>query len=1777
MKNTYLSFKALCSLALLFCFAPNEILHAKISSVSFTNSYGKIVNSSAFMPVAVDDDLVVKVNSSAGTANQIDVSTNDTNSSTGTHSTNDYSINTIPANGVVTEISDGVFQYIPNTNFIGADSFTYQFCDSNGACSTATVNVDVNFEVCVPQSLTDSQYYITNVNLVGEETTSINHNSGFDSGYGNYITTPTANLYLNKTYSIAVSVSLPVAINNRSGWAVFIDLNHDGDFTDADEELYGSSDNSLSPTKTTYDLQNITIPASASVGLTVMRVGFREESFYSNRPCGRNNRTEEFEDYTINIQPDPFSLPEINVFGNGILIDNMATATSPNNSTDFGVNDIFTNNPSQKTFTITNTGGLDLLLPGALPVTITGSTDFTVVAQPASTLSASNSTTFTIAFAPTAPIIGLRTATVSIANNDSDESPYTFNIQGFGEQTFPDTDGDGVPDNVDLDDDNDGIMDTIEQSSCTGNSVSTVTNVVFLNEDFGNGTARDFIAGATYCYEDGTGTCGSSIDLNDGAHVVYYRAANGDGINQTPIGEVASFADRIWYPGLDHTPNDINGRMAMFNAAEDPGVFYVTTISGVNAGVDVTYGFSALNLDRADAACVDGTGVDNNGNPCSGIPREKPSVLIEILDPTGAVITSSSSGLIEPTTNISTGDWVSVSATFNSPFTQFTVRLSNENLGGLGNDLAIDDIFVTQTLCDLDGDGVEDSIDLDNDNDGIPNVVELQLVDTDRDGTVDNDTGAFAWVDVNNNGLHDLYDPQDASGRNPGDSGFTVALGIPIDLSNPIYDTDGDGVLDYVDLDSDNDGIFDAVEYDNRGDLDVNGDGIGDGLDKNILDSDGNSIDNDAFDGDGILDLADANDDDADNLDHGTGNAYPTPLDDDNDGIPNFRDVDSADSPNDFSNGSDIDTTEIYADLDANNDGVLDDTVDTDNDGILDIFDTDNTIYGSPRRLNNSHSLFFDGINDYVEEASVINGWANATLMSWVKIQPGTTAKRVVVGQNEIQLYITNTGNISAVANGNTITSASTIAQGIWVHIAAVYDGINGAFTLYVNGEQDATTAVSGALPNDVSSFTIGRTPNTNSNYFHGEIDEVRVFTKALTALELQRMVYQELASAQRGVIVPIDISPTLAGTLSRYYKMDVFTSDITDNGAGGAKLFNIKNIYFQTAPLPYVTMANGDWSSNATWLYGQVWDITDEVNNKDWSIVHIKHNTTTSNRHGTVGLIVDSGSELEINGDQELQNSWYLNLNGEIDLQGESQLIQTQNSRLTGTGNLERDQQGNVDKFTYNYWSSPVHSSNPDAVIDGNETYSVSSVLKDGKDPQNPQTIDFITGANYDGDGSATPNIQIADFWIWKFNNRLSDDYSQWQHVRSGGALLVGEGYTMKGPGAGPSGIGNYVFSGTPNNGEINLFTNGGNAYLVGNPYPSAIDGAEFLNDNPHLDGTLYFWEHYGGASHLLREYQGGYGLYNFSGGTPPLEGALAKPDPDVNQTGGGLLTPKRYIPVGQGFFVNATSNGDIKFENDQRIFVKEAGGTNSVFFKQSTNKKTELSNLEDDRPKIRINYTSPKGYKRQLLVTVDENASSGIDWGYEGPLTEDNVEDMYWRISDANYIIQGIGELDPLTTRLPLGLKTQQDGAIQIAISSTENLDDDIEILLRDKTNNVYHDLRKSKFVGVNTQGVNDDRFEIVFSSQSVLSNTEFEIDNQTGLFYDKANQNLVILNPAQTQIKTLKLYNTLGQIVFEKHVNSSKNRIEISANIASSVYVTKITGVNLKVFKKLIINNY
>src|SRR5690606_14378736 len=178
-------------------------------------------------------------------------------------------------------------------------------------------------------------------------------------------------------------------------------------------------------------------------------------------------------------------------------------------------------------------------------------------------------------------------------------------------------------------------------------------------------------------------------------------------------------------------------------------------------------------------------------------------------------------------------------------------------------------------------------------------------------------------------------------------------------------------------------------------------------------------------------------------------------------------------------------------------------------------------------------------------------------------------------------------------------------------------------------------------------------------NYIKGEIDEVRLFNKALSSEELKRMVYQELDDTNgfnQGKIIPLGISASLGTNLVKYYKMDAYKDDVLDNkktsaiDVTSAKMYNFKDIYFQKAPLPYVTKADGNWTDTTSWLYGNQWDITTKQNNTDdASIVHIKNNISlngTYNTQGTVGIIVDAGKEFSITADKGLYNSWYLKLN---------------------------------------------------------------------------------------------------------------------------------------------------------------------------------------------------------------------------------------------------------------------------------------------------------------------------------------------------------------------------------------------------------------------------------------------------------------------------------------------------------------------------------------------------
>lgn len=128
---------------------------------------------------------------------------------------------------------------------------------------------------------------------------------------------------------------------------------------------------------------------------------------------------------------------------------------------------------------------------------------------------------------------------------------------------------------------------------------------------------------------------------------------------------------------------------------------------------------------------------------------------------------------------------------------------------------AIDSEEEVMPVSDSDRDGVADNIDLDADNDGIPNALEGDgLVDSDQDGVFD-----YLDLDSDNDGLLDIVEAGwqsldvDTDGRLDAlDDADENGLHDSIIVDFQLPDGDQDGIPDFVDLDSDNDTLPDLVE-----------------------------------------------------------------------------------------------------------------------------------------------------------------------------------------------------------------------------------------------------------------------------------------------------------------------------------------------------------------------------------------------------------------------------------------------------------------------------------------------------------------------------------------------------------------------------------------------------------------------------------------------------------------------------------------------------------------------------------------------------------------------------------------------------------------------------------------------------------------------------------------------------------------------------------------------------------------------------------------------------
>lgn len=192
---------------------------------------------------------------------------------------------------------------------------------------------------------------------------------------------------------------------------------------------------------------------------------------------------------------------------------------------------------------------------------------------------------------------------------------------------------------------------------------------------------------------------------------------------------------------------------------------------------------------------------------------------------------------------------------------------------------------------------------------------------------------------------------------------------------------------------------------------------------------------------------------------------------------------------------------------------------------------SDSTFYVSTK-IADKKNLSFDGTDDYAAIQNYnynTNGIATFTVEAWVKIPNGDVGNHIIASfdRNEYWRFEINGDGagpgqvgLGMLTNGGQIDmgSTGTINDGNWHHVAAVYD--NGTATIYIDGSADGTTTLGTTFGTGNTRYGFlgvgSEAPDYNNgsgtqgpfNWFEGEMDEVRIWSVARSAGEIN--TYQD-------------------------------------------------------------------------------------------------------------------------------------------------------------------------------------------------------------------------------------------------------------------------------------------------------------------------------------------------------------------------------------------------------------------------------------------------------------------------------------------------------------------------------------------------------------------------------------------------------------------------------------------------------------------------------------------
>ncbi|WP_170826795.1 GEVED domain-containing protein [Flavobacterium caeni] len=624
----------------------------------------------------------------------------------------------------------------------------------------------------------------------------------------------------------------------------------------------------------------------------------------------------------------------------------------------------------------------------------------------------------------------------------------------------------------------------------------------------------------------------------------------------------------------------------------------------------------------------------------------------------------------------------------------------------------------------------------------------------------------------------------------------------------------------------------------------------------------------------------------------------------------------------------------------------------------------------------------------------------------------------------------------------------------------------------------------------------------------------------------------------------------SVQGTILYWQYADdaLFTVNLTNiPGSGGLMTLPSAMIGTITGPRYFRAVVNVAGCANAfspthaitipttTWTVGPGWSAGPPTA----SVQAVFNGNYTSTGNLTACSVQVIGGIVTINSGHTLtvQNEVNVSNTARLIFEDDASLVQVTNAANIGDITYKRNTTP-MRMWDYTYWSSPV---------DGQILASFSP-------------------------------LTMADKYFW-FNTTTY----QWTAVSAPGItpMTPGRGYIIRAP-QGFNSVpqvwpGSFGYDGVthgggvPNNGTIpvtvghNSSTN--NLDCIGNPYPSAISANLFMTDSQNAAAlgaggtTLYFWTHNTPVTASQYNYNNAdYASYNYTGGVG-TGAAATSPLPCV---GCNFNVPNGNIAAGQAFMVKTVASGTIYFKNTMRLT-----GLNTQFFRMD-DQEDPVELLQ--RSRLWLEFTNNDGAYKQTLVGYIENATNGIDEGFDGPLVEvGNPVSIYTMVDGQKLSIQGRAITFSEDDVIPVGYRSNIAGSFQINMPMIDGLFADQDVYLEDMMLGITHDLKQGPYPFTTEAGTFDNRFVIKFVN-NLLAVERPTLNGNNVVVYQ--NDQTIFIETSQVKMKSVKIFDLRGRLIAEK---DAVNEHKVAFNnllAAQEVLLVQITSEDGAVVTKKIV---